>query len=390
MAVMTGTRDPARLSLARSAAGFFLAATAESMFPALAYAVSDDLDLSYGHQGLAMGTLTAGLASGNMIGAAVGKRHSVRSSLLAAFMVAAAGCLAVSMAGDVWQLAGGELLTGIGAGMYFPVGLCWTHRLVEGRRLSTVMSMWGSAFPLGLAAASVLGPATGGDWRMAFRLVAASCIAWGLLQLRPALAETYDATPLPSSTAPGPAGARAAGAVLIGVAAAFGYYGAALFLPTFLVDTGSDAAAVALLIVLARCCSFPAKLAVGLLADHFGSVSTGLVVVGLMVASLVGVAGVSLFRFGGAAIYLLASGSLFPLFYVLVARWRWRGQQILAVGLGRALLLLIGVAASSLTGYVADVSGRTVGLAVALPPLLAVLVLGVLILRPPPGGRTVT
>ena len=377
-------RDASIGGLARSVTGFFLVATAESLLPGLAYMVLDEMGLSYGDQGLLMAGLVSGLVVGNLTGAAMGMYLSVRRSLPVAFWTTAVGCLAVAQADNFGHLLAGQMAVGVGAGLFFPVGLCWTHRLAEGRRLSTIMSLWGSAFPLGLAAAGLLGMATG-DWRVAYRVVAVNCLLWGLYQLRPTSTPSYEST----RAVPAPPGSwlSARSAVLIGAAAAFGYYGAALFLPTYLVDSGSAPGAVAVLIVVARCSSFPAKFVVGLLADRLGGVVVGLWVVVVMVVSLIALAAMPLFGFLWAIAYLLASGSLFPLFYVLVASRRWRGEQILAAGLARALLLVGGVAAGAVTGLVADLWGRTAGLGIALLPLSTVVLLGLIALRQAAGSR---
>jgi DHA1 family inner membrane transport protein len=335
--------------------------------------VAPDLGLDAGDSGIAFGSLAAAIAAGNLVGGAFLGRLGARRLMFAGLACTSAGGVVAATAGNLAVLVVGQLLLGLGAGLYFPGGLQAVAALSSPGRRGFAMGIYGVAFSGGLTVAALLGTlGAASGWRWAFWATSVLGAAAGVATLGLRLAPA-DGSPI-SLRFPGRAVLGLP--TFIGAVGSVCQYGAIPFLTTFAVaEWGLGAGAAAALLGIGRVMSIVAKLVSGASTDRLGPLvsarRTGVVL------TATGLAWVLLP--GGWVTYVCAVvfagwvSSLFPIAN-LVAVDRF-GRHGPALGAYRSAQIGFGAVAGWLIGRLGVIVGlrATLAVAVATPILLALV-----------------
>lgn len=386
-----GQRAGRALGFAAATGGYLAVTTGESLLAPVLPAIRGELGLDLRGAGLALGLLSASIATGNLGGGALLARWGVKPGALAGLAVSAGGGLlaAASQGRAVFLLS--QALLGLGSGVFFAPGLRAVGVLGGTRRRGLAMGAFGVAFSSGLALAALLAALAGRwGWRSSFA-------AAGVLALAAALVTAV--APLPGR--PGPhgrepgggtrerspvaGGSRALGALagarlllgaplLVGGVAAASQYGTVAFLPSFAVTAwGLSPATAALLLAAARVLSVPAKLVTGNASDQAGGYRIarrlGLLLAVLGACWTLAPGPVAM---AAAPVFAAIVSGLAPVANVLA--FERYGSSGMLLGAFRSAQIGLAAAAGAVIGGAAAASG--------LRPVLAVAALGPLALVP--------
>src|SRR5579864_6261019 len=148
--------------------------------------------LSYGMAGLVVATIALASLAGNPLGGAAADRWTPRRALMAGLVIAAAGSVALALAGTAAALFGAATLTGLGVSVIWPAQDALLASLAGPAGLSAVFSVRHACLNAGLglgalgaaAVVSVTHPAT---FTVVYLADAASFLAFVpvLARLRP-------------------------------------------------------------------------------------------------------------------------------------------------------------------------------------------------------------
>jgi predicted MFS family arabinose efflux permease len=256
--------------------GYLAATTAEATLAPAFPLVARELDLGPGFAGVAFGVLAAAIAVGSLIGGLALSRLGPRAGLAPGVALVAAGCASTALAGGTAGLLAGQVVLGLGSGIFFASGLRSAAVFAGYRRRGRAMGLFGVAFSAGLAlggALAALGDVWG--WRTSFVaaavLAAASAAALVLVRVPEESAGDRGATSTSSR------GLRDAFGVpvAVGAVAAASQYGTIGFLALYAVGHwGVSPATAALILTAGRILSVPAKLVSGNASDSGGALPT--------------------------------------------------------------------------------------------------------------------
>lgn len=228
------------------------------------------LDLGTGTAGLVFAVLGVATAVGGLAGGFTLARLGPRAGAVAGLALVAAGGAACATAGGLGSLLLGEIVLGFGAGAFFAPGVHSAGALAGDRRRGIAIGIYGVAFSGGVALAGLL--AALGDvwgWRTSFLVTAGLALAAAAAILPLRLAPVRRSK---DGHAPFRLHVVAAAPLAVGGVAAASQYGTIAFLPLFAVHAwGLSPGAAALVIVVSRILSVPAKLVSGNAADREGS-----------------------------------------------------------------------------------------------------------------------
>ncbi len=360
------------LGFAVATAGYLSVTTNEALLAPVVPVVRDELGISIGTTGLALGLLSLAIAAGNLLGGLVLARWGAKRGIVAGVAVSAAGGLATALSHGRLEFLLAQVLVGLGSGTFFAPGLQAVGVLGGTRRRGLAMGLFGVAFSGGLALAALLAAlADAWGWRLAYGSIAA---------LAAVVACGCALTGLPSTPAGGgmPRPLYALRRLLrrpmlVGGVASASQYGTIAFLPTFAVAVwGMSPAGAALALTAARLLSVPAKLASGNATDAAGTFRIArrlglvLAVLGVCWTVLPG-PGPGLWA---AVVFAALVSGLGPVANVLA--FDSYGTEGMLLGAFRSVQIGLGAATSALIGGVSAMVGLrpTIAVAVLLPVVL--------------------
>ena len=135
---------------------YLLAAVSETLISPLFPLIRDDLGLSVAQQASLVAALTTTIGVFNLVGGALGYRSGDRRIVRAAALALAIGTAISGAAGSYLPLLLGQIVIGVGSGLFFGPGLASIGRMYTATRGRAVAS-YGLAYSVGLALASLLG-----------------------------------------------------------------------------------------------------------------------------------------------------------------------------------------------------------------------------------------
>ena len=248
---------------------YFILGGAETMMSPLFPLVEPDLNITESNLAAILASVSAGIATFNILGGISSRWLSDRSMVRASAMALAAGMVLSAVAQTFWVLLIGQTLLGVAFGIYFPPGLASVARLYRGAE-GKAIAVWGQAYSFGLAAAA-LSVFAGENWRWVF----AGCA------VPPLLAIAYVPRWAEADQGPAPVPwlaqliqyARTQTYRLAGYASFGGvsmHFVVIGFSPVFFANQGVDLRLVGVLLAAGRFLSAPVKLVGGALYDRRG------------------------------------------------------------------------------------------------------------------------
>ncbi|HET8741109.1 MAG TPA: MFS transporter [Gaiella sp.] len=254
--------------------GYLATTTAEATLAPAFPLVARELDLGPGFAGVAFGVLAAAIAVGSLVGGVALARLGPRAGLGPGVTLVAAGCMLTALAGGTLGLVAGQVVLGLGSGLFFASGLRSAAVFAGYRRRGRAMGLFGVAFSAGLAlggALAALGDVWG--WRTSFvaaaGLAAVSAVALALVRVPDE--ETASRASRPAHRLRDTFGVP----VAVGGVASASQYGTIGFLALYAVGHwGVSPATAALLLTAGRILSVPAKLVSGNASDSGGALPT--------------------------------------------------------------------------------------------------------------------
>lgn len=254
--------------------GYLATTTAEATLAPAFPLVARELDLGPGFAGVAFGVLAAAIAVGSLVGGVALARLGPRAGLGPGVTLVAAGCMLTALAGGTLGLLAGQVVLGLGSGLFFASGLRSAAVFAGYRRRGRAMGLFGVAFSAGLAlggALAALGDVWG--WRTSFvaaaGLAAVSAVALALVRVPDE--ETASRASRPAHRLRDAFGVP----VAVGGVASASQYGTIGFLALYAVGHwGVSPATAALLLTAGRILSVPAKLVSGNASDSGGALPT--------------------------------------------------------------------------------------------------------------------
>lgn len=145
---------------------YFILGGAETMMSPLFPLVEPDLGITESNLAAILASVSAGIASFNILGGISSRRVSDRSLVRASATALATGMVLSAAAQTFWVLIVGQTLIGVAFGIYFPPGLASVARLYRGAE-GKAIAVWGQAYSFGLAAAA-LSVFAGEGWRWVY------------------------------------------------------------------------------------------------------------------------------------------------------------------------------------------------------------------------------
>ncbi len=332
-----------RLAIGFSCIGHFLMHALAGLYLTVVLALQRDWSMSYDEliRLWTLGSLLIGL--GAPLAGWLGDRWSESRMMVVFFLVTGGGSIAAGLAGGATALMLGLALLGLGASIYHPVGMSWLVRHATNRgRAMGILGIFGSA---GVGCAAVIaGTLTDWiDWRAAFIIPGAVCLAaglalWACIALGLVADRKDDARPEPL-----PARGDAIRAFIVlsvtMICAGLIFNGMQVAMPKWFELrmtglTGGDVAAVGGLVTAVYLLAALAQLAGGALADRFPLklvYLAGMVVQVPVVALAAELGGLPLLLAVSAAVFM--GGFLLPAENLLLARYTPNRHRGLAYGL---------------------------------------------------------
>ena len=249
---------------------YLLAAVSETLISPLFPLIRDDLGLSVAQQASLVAALTTTIGVFNLVGGALGYRSGDRRIVRAAALALAIGTAISGAAGSYLPLLLGQIVIGVGSGLFFGPGLASIGRMYTATRGRAVAS-YGLAYSVGLALASFSANAGQTMWRWMFWGTAA--LALVLAFVAPHLVEareTAAAPPLLGSLKTYLANPLYRMSLVTGAVAGTMSYVVLGFTPTLFDDRGAALAVVTALVGIGRLVSAGGKYLSGWMFDRIG------------------------------------------------------------------------------------------------------------------------
>lgn len=266
---------------------YLLAGAAETFVSPLFPIVRDELGLRVADQAALTAALTIAIGVSNLVGGWMGTRHGDRVAVRLAAGLVAIGCGVSGAAPGLGVLLLGQVVTGLGVGLFFGPGLALIGRMYVRSRGRAIAS-YGLAYSLGLAAAAFSTNAGASGWRAVFFATAASSgvLAFLAPDLPDAVADTPPtAASLWAETRDQLASPGYRLALLVGVVAGTNHYVVAGLTPEHFVSRGVALGLAAGLVGAGRLASVGGKVVAGRLFDRYGGRRTVQVVVASTIVS---------------------------------------------------------------------------------------------------------
>lgn len=364
---------------------YFLAGAAETYISPLFPVLRDDLGLRIADQATLTAFLAVSIGIGNLLGGWLGSRRGDRVALRAAAALMCLGCVLSGTAPGLAVMLLGQVLTGLGVGLFFGPGLAVVGRMYAATRGRAIAS-YGLAYSLGLAVAAFSSNAAE-HWRVIFLLTAGLAVGFAVLTPRLVEAEDRHRQPLLRDAMSYLRFPQYRTALAVGAAAGTTHYLVIGLTPSHFVDRGASLGLAAGLVGAGRLASMGGKYVSGWLFDTLGGqrtaqlLLTGVVALGAAEVLLPGRAGL-----WAVAPFVCLTAMLFPVSNAMVVV-ALPGRASWGVGIYRATLML----ASGLCAVVAGAALHLVGTSAVMFAALGVPVLAGLLVqrwggqRPPAG-----
>ena len=249
---------------------YLLAAVSETLISPLFPLIRDDLGLSVAQQASLVAALTTTIGVFNLVGGALGYRSGDRRIVRAAALALAIGTAISGAAGSYLPLLLGQIVIGVGSGLFFGPGLASIGRMYTATRGRAVAS-YGLAYSLGLALASFSANAGQTMWRWMFWGTAALALLLAFVAPRLVEArETAAAPPLLGSLKTYLANPLYRMSLVTGAVAGTMSYVVLGFTPTLFDDRGAALAVITALVGIGRLVSAGGKYLSGWMFDRIG------------------------------------------------------------------------------------------------------------------------
>ena len=257
---------------------YLVAAIAETLISPLYPLIRRDLHLSAAQQAALTAVLTIFIATSNVVGGVFGHRRGDRGIIRVAAVSLALGGVVSGAAHSYAMLLGGQVLIGIGSGLFWASGMATVGRMYV-RRRGRAVATYGLAYSAGLGMAAFAGDLGIAYWRWAFWTMAGFAIVLAV------------ATPPLRDAEPGPAGVMLESlrfslrqalyrmSLITALVAGMSNYILLGFAPLLFTERGAKLSLIATYIGVGRVVSAIGKYGAGWLIDRFGGPATG---VGLM------------------------------------------------------------------------------------------------------------
>ena len=356
---------------------YFLAGASETFISPLFPLLRHDLGLDVSDQATLIAALTVSIALGNLAGGWIGSRFSDRLAVRLAAALLTAGSLASGLATSFLTIGVGQVLAGLGTGLFFAPGLALVGRMYPGS-LGRAIASYGLGYSCGLAVAAFASALGDQLWRLPFLVTAGLALIGAVFT--PHLPEAEGAY-RPGAIRDALSYLRAApyrAALTVGVVAGICNYIVIGLAPEHFVGQDVSAGVIGALIGTGRVASMAGKYVSGWLLDRIGGPLTAQLLMSLLVAfGLLELATPS--RVGLIAVIpvVCASAMLFPVSNAMVVA-ALPGRATWGVGVYRACLMISSAICSALSSLALHAfSTSTVMIAALVFPALAVVAQGV-------------
>ena len=355
---------------------YFLAGAAETYISPLFPLMRHDLHLVVSDQATLIAALTICIAIGNVAGGWIGNHHGDRWAVRTAALLYGIGCLISGSAASFATIGVGQVLSGLGVGVFFAPGLSIIGRMYPTTRGRAIAS-YGLAYSSGLAAAAFAASLGTAHWRWAF--IATGALALGFLLLAPALpeAEGEPSTGLLRDALAYARNPMWRAALAVGVVAGMSNYIVIGLTPEHFVNRGSTATFVGAVVGGGRIASMLGKYVSGWMLDRVGGPRTAqflmLALIGFGLAELAVPGTLGMWA---VAPVVCVTAMLFPVSNAMVVialpqRSSW------GVGIYRAGLMLFSAVCAAVSGAALHAFSTTpVMLASLAIPVIVVLAQG--------------
>jgi DHA1 family quinolone resistance protein-like MFS transporter len=249
---------------------YLVAAVSETLISPLFPLIRRDLGLSVAQQASLVAALTTTIGVFNLVGGALGYRSGDRRIVRAAALALAIGAAISGAAGSYFPLLLGQIVIGVGSGLFFGPGLASIGRMYSATRGRAVAS-YGLAYSVGLALASFSANAGEAMWRWMFWGTGA--LALVLAFVAPHLVEAREsaaAPPLVGSLRSYLTHPLYRMSLVTGAVAGTMSYVVVGFTPTLFDDRGAALAIVTALVGIGRLVSAGGKYLSGWMFDRIG------------------------------------------------------------------------------------------------------------------------
>jgi predicted MFS family arabinose efflux permease len=262
---------------------YFLSGAAETYISPLFPLLRHDLGLRVADQAVITAVLALSIGTGNLLGGWLGSRRGDRVAIRVAAALVAVGSLLSGAAPGLAVMLVGQVLTGLGVGLFFGPGLAVVGRMYVASRGRAIAS-YGLAYSLGLAAAAFAANVGADLWRAVFLLTAV--VSAALAVATPQLAEALDRQrqSLLSDAVGYLRFPMYRTALAVGVASGTTHYLVIGLTPQHFVDRGTSLGLVAGLVGIGRLASMGGKYASGWLFDILGGPRTAQLLITAVVA----------------------------------------------------------------------------------------------------------
>ncbi|HEV7192265.1 MAG TPA: MFS transporter [Jatrophihabitantaceae bacterium] len=353
---------------------YFLAGASETYISPLFPLMRHDLHLQVSDQATLIAALTISIAVGNIAGGWIGNRFADRHAVRGAAALLAAGSLLSGMSNSFVTIAVGQVLSGLGTGLFFAPGLAVVGRMYP-TSLGRAIASYGLGYSCGLAAAAFASGLGVDLWRWVFLATGALALVFTICTPKLPEAEGSPSTGLVRAAVGywRDRGYRAA--MTVGVVAGICNYIVIGLTPEHFVGQHTSAKLIGALVGIGRIASMVGKYVSGWLLDKIGGPATAQLLMSLLVAfGLAELATPYPVGLWAVVPVVCTSAMLFPVSNAMVVA-ALPGRATWGVGVYRAALMVSSAICSGLSGLALHMFSTTAVMIAALGiPLLAVLV----------------
>jgi MFS family permease len=267
---------------------YLMAAIAETLISPLYPLIRQDLHLSVAQQASLTAVMTAAVALCNVLGGVLGHRYGDRVIIRMAAIALTLGSITSGTAHSYDVLLSGQVLIGIGSGLFWASGMATIRRMFAGR-LGRIVAAYGLAYSGGLGLAAFAGDLGIGYWRWAFYATAAASLC--LVVFSPRLQDAENGASavnqLWTSLRRSLARTSYRMALVTAVIASTSHYIILGFAPLLFTERGGKLVIIVTFLGIGRFISAGGKYGAGWLVDKFGGrVSAVCIMLGVTIVGL--------------------------------------------------------------------------------------------------------
>jgi predicted MFS family arabinose efflux permease len=347
---------------------YFLAGASETYISPLFPLMRHDLNLRVSDQATLIAALTISIAVGNLSGGWIGNRLTDRLAVRGAAGLLTAGSLLSGLSTSFVTIAAGQVLSGLGTGLFFAPGLAVVGRMYR-TSLGRAIASYGLGYSCGLAAAAFASSLGAELWRWAFIATAVLALVFTVFTPRLPEAEGARRNGLARDVVGYLRDRAYRAAMTVGIVASICNYIVIGLTPEHFVGQHTSAGVIGALVGAGRIASMVGKYVSGWLLDRIGGPATAQLLMGL--AELATPRQLGLWA---VVPVVCTSAMLFPVSNAMVVA-ALPGRATWGVGVYRAALMVSSAVCSGLTALALHAFSSTTVLIAALAfPLVAVVV----------------